>query len=327
MRAANFIHGEIWVEHLGWKYAQLGDRFEIGRRISSFYAYILCQSPPAISSRPFPTLSQAVIDMFLFKATTSTINPGPLVSAIASSPNVLESLYNAKRFGDARRLIYLLESHLQLAHLVLNYKQAAPNNNKPSLLEQGLCAKVAGSAGFSDSARARADPMDVLARFVKERDVVTVVPLEAMRVLHALCASLSLAAPSPPTIIEHLSNPETTVASLVRIVEHPYEEPPSPTLLCQRRCNVLSPSPLPSSPTPLSTIALPRLPATVQVPLSPSPSALPCLASPHHRPPPSLRDGAMYRRHLPLPCLASPSHALPSQRRCNVRRHLPLPCL
>ncbi|KAH0840298.1 hypothetical protein J3R83DRAFT_1307 [Lanmaoa asiatica] len=222
MRAANFVHGEIWVEHLGWKYAQLGDRFEIGRRISSFYAYILFQSPPAISSRPFPTLSQAVIDTFLHKATTSTINP--LVSAIAASPSILRSLYNARRFGDVRRLIHLLESHLQLARLVLNYKQVAPNNNKPSLLEQALCAKVAGGAGFCDPARARVDPVDVLATFVKERDVGTVVPLEAMRVLHALCTSLSLAVPSPPTIIGHLSNPEATVTSLVRIVEHPYEE-------------------------------------------------------------------------------------------------------
>ncbi|KAF8433047.1 nucleoporin subcomplex protein binding to Pom34-domain-containing protein [Boletus edulis BED1] len=222
MRAANFVHGEIWVEHLSWKYARLGDRFEIGRRISSFYANILFQSPPAISNRPFPTLSQAVIDTFLHKATTSTINP--LVSAIAASPNILGSLYNARRFGDVRRLIYLLESHLQLTRSVLNYKQAIPNNNKPSLLEQALCAKVAGGAGFSDSARARVDPVDVLATFVKERDVGTVVPLEAIRVLHALCASLSLAVPSPPTIIGHLSNPEATVASLVRIVEHPYED-------------------------------------------------------------------------------------------------------
>ncbi|KAI9569308.1 nucleoporin subcomplex protein binding to Pom34-domain-containing protein [Boletus coccyginus] len=222
MRAANFVHNEIWAEHLGWKYAQLGDRFEISRRISSFYAYILFQSPPAISSRPFPTLSQAVIDTFLHKATTSTTNP--LVSVIAASPNTLGSLYNARRFGDVRRLIYLLESHLQLTRLVLNYKQAFPNGNKPSLLEQVLCAKIAGGAGFSDSARARVDPVDVLATFVKERDVGTVVPLEAMRVLHALCASLSLAVPSPPTIIGHLSNPEATVASLMRIVEHPYEE-------------------------------------------------------------------------------------------------------
>ncbi|KAF9226911.1 hypothetical protein BS17DRAFT_697218 [Gyrodon lividus] len=222
IRAVSFVHGEIWVEHLGWKYAQLGDRFEIGRRISSLYACILVQSSPAISSRPFPALSQAVIDTFLHKATTSTINP--LVSAIATSSNIMGSLYNARRFGDARRLIYLLESHLQLARLVLNYKQIAPNNNKPSLLEQALCAKVAGGAGFSYSGRVRVDPVDVLATFVKERDVGTVVPLEAMRVLHALCASLSLAVPSPPTIIGHLSNPETTVTSFVHIVQHPYEE-------------------------------------------------------------------------------------------------------
>jgi len=25
LRAASFVHSEIWVEQLGWKYAQLGD--------------------------------------------------------------------------------------------------------------------------------------------------------------------------------------------------------------------------------------------------------------------------------------------------------------
>lgn len=37
LRAIRFIHTEIWVEHLGWKYVQIGDRFEISRRVSSLY--------------------------------------------------------------------------------------------------------------------------------------------------------------------------------------------------------------------------------------------------------------------------------------------------
>ncbi|KAG6330320.1 hypothetical protein ID866_8769, partial [Astraeus odoratus] len=223
LRAASFVYGEIWVEHLGWKYVQLGDRFEIGKRISSLYSYILVQSPPAIDNRPFPALSQAIIDALLHRAASSAIHP--LVSAIAASSHILGGLYASRRFGDARRLIFLLESHLQLIRLVLNYKQRMPSQNaKPSLLEQALCSRVAGGAGFSDSTRARVEPVDVLANFVKERDVGTVVPLEAMKVLHALCASLSTAVPSPPTIVGHLANPEATVASLVRIVQHPYDE-------------------------------------------------------------------------------------------------------
>ncbi|KAI6146143.1 nucleoporin subcomplex protein binding to Pom34-domain-containing protein [Pisolithus tinctorius] len=225
LRAANFVHGEIWVEHVGWKYVQLGDRFEIGRRISSLYSYILVQSPPAIGNRPYPVLSQAIIDTLVHKAASSSILP--LVSAIATSPQTLGGLYASRHLGDARRLIFLLESHLQLIRLVLNFKQqTSPQGAKPSLLEQALCSRISGGAGFSDSARARVDPVDVLATFVKERNVGTVVPLEAMRVLHALCSSLSMVAPSPPTIVGHLTNPEATVASLVRIVEHPYDELP-----------------------------------------------------------------------------------------------------
>ncbi|KAG1896455.1 uncharacterized protein F5891DRAFT_1053940 [Suillus fuscotomentosus] len=197
LRAAVFVHGEIW-------YAQLGDRFEIGRR----------QSPPALGDRPFPALSQA--------ATTSTINP--LVSSIAVAPHILSTLYASRRYGDARRLIYLLESHLSLTRLVLSYKQSIPYSSKPCLLEQALCARVAGGAGFTDSTRSRIDPVDVLANYVKGRDIGTAVPLESIRVLYALCASLSVTQPSPATIIGHLSNPEATVASFVRIVQHPYED-------------------------------------------------------------------------------------------------------
>ncbi|KAG0698694.1 nucleoporin subcomplex protein binding to Pom34-domain-containing protein [Suillus ampliporus] len=207
LRAAAFVHGEIWVEHLSWKYAQLGDRFEIGRRVSSFYGYVLKQAPPALADRPFPALSQAVADALLHKATTSTINP--LVSSIAVAPHILSTLYASRRYGDARRLIYLLESHLSLTRLILSYKQSIPDSSKPCLLEQALCART---------------PIDVLANYVKGRDIGTVVPLESIRVLYALCASLSVTQPSPATIIGHLSNPETTVASFVRIVQHPYED-------------------------------------------------------------------------------------------------------
>ena len=51
----------------------------------------------------------------------------------------------------------------------------------------------------------------------------TLVLIEAMRVLYVLGASLSNSQPSP-TIIGHLSNPEASVAVLVHIIQHPYDE-------------------------------------------------------------------------------------------------------
>ena len=68
LRAARFVHSEIWVEHLGWKYAQLGDKFEIGRRVTSLYAEIMKHSPLTLKERPFPTLSQTIADVLLHKA-------------------------------------------------------------------------------------------------------------------------------------------------------------------------------------------------------------------------------------------------------------------
>ncbi|KAG6845532.1 hypothetical protein H0H87_007776 [Tephrocybe sp. NHM501043] len=222
LRAARFIHTEIWVEHLGWKYTQLGDRFEIGRRVTALYVKVLEHAPPTLEERPFAALSQAIVDALLYKATSSTINP--LVSSITSGNQSLKNLYSARRYGDARRLTSLLESHLRLTWLVLTYKQTSEAASRPCLLEQALCARITGGMSVHISSRTKVDPIDVLALYVKERDAGTVVPVEAIRVLHALCKSLSTVQPSPPTIIAHLSNPEATVASLVRIVQHPYED-------------------------------------------------------------------------------------------------------
>lgn len=219
LRAARFVHTEIWVEHMEWKYVQLADRFEIGRRITSFYAQVLEHAPPAISDKPFTTLSQAIADTWVHKATTSTINP--LVTSITTAGSVLRMLNASRRTGDARRLVYLLQSHLSLTRLVLGYKQRSPGSSTPCLLEQAFCARVTGATGF-DPDRSKVDPIDVLATYVKARDMGFEVPLEAMRVLYTLCASFSSSQPSPPTIIGHLSDPEATVASLVQIIHHPY---------------------------------------------------------------------------------------------------------
>lgn len=219
LRAARFVHTEIWVEHMGWKYAQLADRFEIGKRITSFYAQILEQAPPALSDKPFAALSQAIADAWVHKATTSTINP--LVTCVSTAGTILRMLSASRRTGDARRLVYLLRSHLHLTCLILNFKQQLSTSSAPCLLEQAFCTRVTGGAGF-DSGRLKVDPIDVLASYVKARDMGVEVPLEAMRVLYALCASFAATQPTPPTIIGHLSDPEATVASLVQIIHHPY---------------------------------------------------------------------------------------------------------
>ncbi|KAI0677700.1 hypothetical protein C8Q78DRAFT_960939 [Trametes maxima] len=221
MRAARFVHSEIWVEHMGWKYAQLGDRFEIGRRVSTFYIEIFKHSSPTLKDAPFTKLSQAIADALLFKATTSTVNP--LVASLVTGSSVMNMLYGSRRYGDARRLVYLLESHLALTRVLLTFKQKSPGASKICLLEQALCSRVGGGSSF-EGASSRADPVDALASYVRERSMGDVVPVTAMQVLFALCSSLSTSEGSASTIIGHLSDPEATVSTMVRIVQHPYDD-------------------------------------------------------------------------------------------------------
>ncbi|KAF5333235.1 hypothetical protein D9611_002829 [Ephemerocybe angulata] len=225
LRAVRFVHTEIWIEHLGWKYAQLGDRFEIGRRIASLYSSILKLSPLTVENRPYALLSQTIADVLLFKATTSTISP--LVSSLSSGAHISRMLRSSRRYGDTRRLLLLLDALLQLSRQILNLKMnsGAAAAAKPSLLEQLFCARVIGpGAATQENIISRQEPIDVLAGYVRDRDIGPDVPLQAIRLLTTLATSMSLVSPSPPTIIGHLSRPEEVVSSFVRIIEHPYDD-------------------------------------------------------------------------------------------------------
>ncbi|KAJ2936296.1 hypothetical protein H1R20_g798, partial [Candolleomyces eurysporus] len=223
LRAVRFVHTEIWIEHLGWKYSQLGDRFEIGRRISSLYSTILQKFPLSIENRPYALLSQVIGDVLLFKATTSTITP--LVNSISSGGQIVRMLHASRRFGDVRRLLLLLDWLLLLSRQILNLKIKSPMSSKPSLLEQSLCARVIGNGNETvNQHHTKQEAIDVLAKYVKDRGIGPDVPLQSIRLLTALARSMSLISPSPPTIIGHLSDPEAVVSAFVRIIQHPYDD-------------------------------------------------------------------------------------------------------
>ncbi|KAH7909735.1 hypothetical protein BJ138DRAFT_1173545, partial [Hygrophoropsis aurantiaca] len=253
LRAARFVHDKVWVEHhASWRYVRLGERFEIARRVSCFYADVLALFCPVggsgvdrdrgidadgkvAANKPFSSLYHLIADLLLHRATTSSIHP--LVTGIASGPTLLRS--KTVGDGDARRLVLLLESHLRLARLVLCL--APTSTQTSSLLAQALCAPVAGVSGGGEKSaekntRGKLDPVDVLAKLVvSAREVGPGVALAAIRVLHALCARGQFSSLGPSTsiaqsttgfisIFGHLSDPEGTVSALVRIVRHPYEE-------------------------------------------------------------------------------------------------------
>jgi nuclear pore complex protein Nup188 len=41
LRAAQFVHTEIWVEYMGWKYISLNERFDIGAKIVGIWSDVL----------------------------------------------------------------------------------------------------------------------------------------------------------------------------------------------------------------------------------------------------------------------------------------------
>ncbi|KAF8467434.1 nucleoporin subcomplex protein binding to Pom34-domain-containing protein [Gautieria morchelliformis] len=223
LRAVKFLHREIWTEHSAWKYTKLSDRFDIGRKITSLFGDILRNCPPATGSNgAFSGVIEFVMDVFLFRATTATVNP--LVHAISTGDELLDTLARSRRHSDSVRLVRLLEAHTRLARLILDRKRTSTFAAKLSHLEQALCAGVVSEAASLDARRSKLDPIDVVASYIQYRLSGSPLPLESVRLLSALCRSLSLCQVSPPSIVAHLADSEATAAALVRILRHPWDD-------------------------------------------------------------------------------------------------------
>ncbi|KAF8270909.1 hypothetical protein EI94DRAFT_1721425 [Lactarius quietus] len=221
LRALRFVHVEVWVEHAGWKYEQLGTRFEVGRLVSTLYADILDQVPPD-KQGPLSIVSQAVFEVLVSKATTSSI--GPLISAVTSYGIVSRRIHASRRLSDLRGLHLVLRSHLHVMRICLIHKQRVSAEPERCLLEQALCSRAGTDSGSYAGGRHKADPLDVLTSFVEDPILDSAVPLESIRLLYALCSSLSASQFSAPSMVGHLSDPEATVAALVGVARHPYRD-------------------------------------------------------------------------------------------------------
>lgn len=242
LRALNFIHSEIWEEHITWRYVRVADRFEIGRKIGNIYAEILKLSPPIpatptpdeVTGNPLAPLTRFVLDTFIYKATSSTINP--LVSSISTVRQLHDALQKALRFVDASNLDQLLEANLLLTQLLLVRKHqsstSAPSTAnsvesqpiKISLLEQTLFNGVPGLSHAAKGRGQRSEPVDVIAGLVQNRSFGPSIATIATHCLSALCASVSVSYPAGLSLVAHLSDPEAISAAYIRLLSDPYEE-------------------------------------------------------------------------------------------------------
>jgi nuclear pore complex protein Nup188 len=219
LRALRFVHVEVWVEHVRWKYAQLGMRFEVGKLVSSLYADVLEQVPPDRQG-PLSIVSQAVFEALVSKAMTSNIEP--LISAVTSFGVVSHRIRASRRLSDLLGLHLVLQSHLRIMRFCLVFKQRMCADEGPCLLEQTLCSRASSNSGSFGGGRHKADPLDVLTGFVEDPTTDSTVPLESIRLLYSLCSSLSTSQFSAPSMVGHFSDPEATVAALVGVARHPY---------------------------------------------------------------------------------------------------------
>lgn len=222
LRALRFIHSQIWLEHSGWRYTRLGDRFEISRSVVSLFARVIQTMSAVASAHTFASLSEFVSEALINRATTSTVTP--LVHIIASGESIMSTLIGLRRFSEARKYASLLEASLNLTRLTLYLKAVSTVSTKLSLIEQMLCQDHSVGNMLVRSTAGRVNPVDKLGRYVRGREMGPQIPLEATRVLTALCTSLAICSPTPPSLISHFNDAQATLASIVKILQHPYDD-------------------------------------------------------------------------------------------------------
>lgn len=220
-RAIHFVHGQIWVDHSGWRYVKLGDRFEIGKEVMSLYSRVVETMSAVSSAHAFAGMSEFVTKTLLTHATYAAINP--LVHIIASGRSLLGTLTALRRFAEGSQYMGLLEVCLRLTRLLLNAKQVSEVAQKMTLLERTMCSEISVHNVLIRNRSGRVNAVDSLAWYVAGRELGVNIPRESIRVLTALCSSLSSVTPLP-SIIGCFTDAQAAMTSFIKIVRHPYDD-------------------------------------------------------------------------------------------------------
>ncbi len=173
------------------------------------------------SAHAFAGMSEFVTRTLLTHATTAAISP--LVHIIASGRSLLGTLTTLRRFAEGSQYMGLLEVCLRLTRLLLNAKQVSSVAQKMTLLEQTLCSEISVHNVLLRNRSGRVNAVDTLAWYVAGRELGLNIPRESIRVLTALCSSLSSVTPLP-SIISCFTDAQAAMTSFIKIVRHPYDD-------------------------------------------------------------------------------------------------------
>ncbi|KIM22527.1 hypothetical protein M408DRAFT_332895 [Serendipita vermifera MAFF 305830] len=227
--ALRFVHASVWCEYTGWKYRRLGDRFEIGTRVTSIYCDVLrnwtagAGGEGSSNGLVFRGLAAYVLDAFLFQATPNTVTP--LVHTLTIGQDMSRALKSSQRNAENAKLIGLLQSYLLLSRFILAYKRSSPFASRQSLLEHLLCTGTSiNSSSVVASRHHKVIPVDSIANLALSSDMGPIIPVSAVDMLSSVVLSFGEIQPSPPSLVTHMTDAEETVNQLVRIVSSNYEE-------------------------------------------------------------------------------------------------------
>ena len=184
VRALVWVKENVWSEYSTWKFSNLVDKYEIGKKIVEIYSLVLeeAELSPEATRGEFGLVGNVVVDSLLNKATILQLTP--LLVNIAQSPDTIIGLRKSARYLEAQAAEELTTISLQLIARLLQLRRRIVGSTV-SLLENLLLAH-----GKVDSRSHRGDLVENLSRFVVA-PVGTKVAVQSAKVLTLLCIGLN----------------------------------------------------------------------------------------------------------------------------------------
>ncbi|SCV71090.1 BQ2448_2678 [Microbotryum intermedium] len=212
VRALAWIRDEVWPSYSSWRFVNLGEKYEIARRIVQLYSLILEEGElaPGASKGQFPPVATIVLDALLLRAAVGQLMP--LISTISNGPDHIINLRKAIRFHEAQGSEDLIAASLSLIRKLLRIRQRIQGMST-SLFEKlvlspsntdGLSLAAASNLAFGGGSNStnrptRVEWVESLAQFIVS-PLDHKVAIEAAKVMTLLCLGSANSAPRPPSL-------------------------------------------------------------------------------------------------------------------------------
>lgn len=225
VRAISWMRDDVWSSHLTWRFVELSEKFEMGRKMSELVLLVLSESELSAGAEAgkFTSSINLIVESFITKSTVALVSP--LLSSIAAEPETIIALRRAGRHTDAQSAEDLVDSSMQLLQKLIQLRRRI-SGSTTSHLERLLLSHNASSNNMSKSIRNDSPLVESLTKFITS-SLNTNLSIQATKMLTLLCIGSNELEAKSSSLVSLLGGSEKSgrlVTKLLSVVSDPQAE-------------------------------------------------------------------------------------------------------